>query len=59
MFVLMVVSFEVVYFCVFMNPRTNRNLTRLGIKREVSCIEYVDLRVRHILAIAFRLARIE
>ena len=36
-----------------------RNLVRFGIKREVSCVEYVDFRVRYVLAISFRLARIE
>ena len=36
-----------------------RNLICFGIKREVSCVEYVDLRVRYVLAVAFRLAEIE
>jgi hypothetical protein len=36
-----------------------RNLICFGIKREVSCVEYVDLRVWYVLAIAFRLAKIE
>ena len=37
----------------------SRNLLCFGIKREVSCVEYVDLRVRYVLAVAFRLAQIE
>ena len=36
-----------------------RNLICFGIKREVSCVEYVDLRVRQVLAVAFRFAEIE
>ena len=35
------------------------DLVCLGIQREVSCVEYVDFRLRYILAIAFRFAEIE
>ena len=36
-----------------------RNLVCLGIQREVSRVEYVDLRFRHVHAVPFRLAGIE
>ena len=36
-----------------------RDLIGFGIKREVSGVEYVDLRVRYVLAVAFRLSEIE
>jgi hypothetical protein len=36
-----------------------RYLVCFGIKREVSCVEDVDFRLRYILAIAFRFAEIE
>jgi len=35
------------------------NLICFGIERGVSCVEQVDLRVRYVLAVAFRLAEIE
>ena len=36
-----------------------RNLVRLGVQCEVTCIEHVDFSARHILAVAFWLAGIE
>src|ERR1017187_6099315 len=35
------------------------NSACFSIKGEVSCVEYMDLRIRHILAVALRLAEIE
>ena len=36
-----------------------RNLICFGIQREVSCLQHMDLRIRHVLVVAFWLARIE
>jgi hypothetical protein len=40
-------------------PHQFRNFICFGVEREVPCVEYVDLRVRYILEVTFRFARIE
>jgi hypothetical protein len=47
------------YFCVFMNSRTSTAISSVLVSSEVPCVEYVDLRVQYVLAVAFWLAEIE
>ena len=49
-----------VYFCVFMNPRTSAAISSaLVSSAKWPGVEYVDLRVRYVLAVAFRLSEVE
>jgi hypothetical protein len=40
-------------------PHQGSNLVCLGVEREVARVEHVNLRLRHVLAIAFGLSRMQ